>query len=147
MHLEVVSPEAVLFSSKVDSISVPGTGGEFQMLNNHAAIVSTLKAGTVKIHVHTQEHLNLDDLHGKIVSQADDDKILTIAIQSGTIEMKDKIFSCNGNRGNKMHIHDSMDDIIVTIASREMRCELVMVLNADQIDEAIAHLTELRKAI
>jgi|TARA_R110001632_G_scaffold192828_1_gene313682 F-type H+-transporting ATPase subunit epsilon len=89
MHLEVVSPEAVLFSSKVDSISVPGTGGEFQMLNNHAAIVSTLKAGTVKIHVHTQEHLNLDDLHGKIVSQADDDKILTIAIQSGTIEMKD----------------------------------------------------------
>ena len=46
-----------------------------------------------------------------------------------------------------MHIHDSMDDIIVTIASREMRCELVMVLNAEQIDEAIAHLTELRKAI
>jgi F-type H+-transporting ATPase subunit epsilon len=31
----------------------------------------------------------LDDLNGKIVSQADDDKILTIAIQSGTIEMKD----------------------------------------------------------
>lgn len=46
-----------------------------------------------------------------------------------------------------MHIHDSMDDIIITIASRGMRCELVMVLNADQIDDAIAHLTELRKAI
>jgi len=61
--------------------------------------------------------------------------------------MKDKIFSCNENRGNKMHIHDSMDDIIITIASREMRCELVMVLDADQIDEAIAHLTELRKAV
>ena len=34
MHLEVVSPEAVLFSSEVDSIAVPGARGEFQMLNN-----------------------------------------------------------------------------------------------------------------
>lgn len=61
--------------------------------------------------------------------------------------MKDKVFNCNENRGNKMHIHDSMDDIIVTIASKEMRCELVMVLNAEQIDEAIQHLIELRKSI
>ena len=89
MHLEVVSPEAILFSSEVDSISVPGTGGEFQMLNNHAPIVSTLKEGIIKIHVHTQEHLELDDLHGKIVRQADDDKVLTVEIQSGTIELKD----------------------------------------------------------
>ena len=36
MHLEIVSPEAVLFSSTVDSISVPGTDGEFQMLNKQA---------------------------------------------------------------------------------------------------------------
>ena len=89
MHLEVVSPEAILFSSEVDSIAVPGTNGEFQMLNNHAPIVSVLKEGTVKIHVHTQDHLELDDLHGKIVKHADDDKILTIDIQSGTIEFKD----------------------------------------------------------
>ena len=89
MHLEIVSPEAVLFSSNVDSISVPGTDGEFQMLNNHAAVVSTLKEGTIKIHVHTQEQLELDNLHGKIVSHADDDKVLNLAISSGTIELKD----------------------------------------------------------
>ena len=78
MHLEVVSPEAILFSSEVDSIAVPGKGGEFQMLNNHAPIVSTLKEGTVKIHVHTQEHLELDDLHGKIVRHADHQSFLQI---------------------------------------------------------------------
>jgi len=89
MHLEVVSPEAILFSSEVDSISVPGVNGEFQMLNNHAPIVSVLKKGNVYIHVHTQEHLELDDLHGKLVPHADDDKILTVAINSGTIELKD----------------------------------------------------------
>ena len=89
MHLEVVSPEAILFSSEVDSVYVPGVNGDFQMLNNHAPIVSILREGTVNIHVHTKEHLELDDLHGKIVPHADDDKILTIAINSGTIELKD----------------------------------------------------------
>jgi F-type H+-transporting ATPase subunit epsilon len=89
MYLEVVSPEAVLFASEVDSITVPGSDGEFQMLENHAPIVSTLQEGTVKIHVHTKEHLELDDLHGKIVKHADDDKVLTVNINSGTIEFKD----------------------------------------------------------
>lgn len=89
MYLEVVSPEAILFSSEVDSVSVPGVGGEFQMLNNHAAIVSVLNKGIVKIHVHTQEHLKLDDLSGEIKTHIDDDKILTLKIKSGTIEMKD----------------------------------------------------------
>ncbi|MBR9758447.1 MAG: F0F1 ATP synthase subunit epsilon [Algicola sp.] len=89
MYLEVVSPEDTLFSSEVDSVVVPGVNGDFQMLNNHAPIVSLLKEGTVKIHTHTQSHLVLDDLHGSIVPHIDDSKILTIAIASGTIEMKD----------------------------------------------------------
>ena len=89
MHLEIVSPEAVLFSSHVDSISVPGTDGEFQMLNNHAPIVSLLKEGKVKIHTHTKSHLVFDELHAEIVPHNDDDKVLTLQINSGTIEMKD----------------------------------------------------------
>ena len=46
MFLEIVTPEAILFSSEVDSIFVPGIHGEFQMLNNHAPVVSILKEGT-----------------------------------------------------------------------------------------------------
>lgn len=89
MFLEIVTPEAVLFSSEIDSLSVPGVNGEFQMLNNHAPIVSILKEGNVNIHVHSQEHLELDELSGKLVPHADDDKVLTLAIKSGTLEMKD----------------------------------------------------------
>ena len=48
MYLEIVSPEATLFSSEVDSVVVPGVNGEFEMLNNHAPIVSLLKEGIVK---------------------------------------------------------------------------------------------------
>ena len=89
MFLEIVTPEAILFSSEIDSISVPGVNGEFQMLNNHAPIVSILKEGTIKIHVHSQEHLELDELDGKLVPDIDDDKILTLPIHSGTLELND----------------------------------------------------------
>ena len=53
MFLEVVSPEATIFSGEVDSVVVPGVNGEFQMLKNHAPIVSLLRAGSVQIHTHT----------------------------------------------------------------------------------------------
>lgn len=89
MYLEVVSPEATLFSSKVDSVAVPGTNGEFQMLNNHAPIVSTLSAGTVKIRIHTESHLDYDELHPDVKPHVVDNKVLLIEIKSGTLEMKD----------------------------------------------------------
>ena len=89
MYLEIVSPEATLFSSEVDSVVVPGVKGEFEMLKDHAPIVSTLKAGTVKIRIHSQSHLEFDDLHAAIVRHNDDNKVLTLDINSGTIEMKD----------------------------------------------------------
>ena len=40
MYLEIVSPEATLFSGEVTSVAVPGVNGDFEMLNNHAPIVS-----------------------------------------------------------------------------------------------------------
>ena len=49
MLLEIVSPEAKLFSGEITSISLPGVDGHFQMLNNHAPIVSILQKGLVKI--------------------------------------------------------------------------------------------------
>jgi F-type H+-transporting ATPase subunit epsilon len=89
MFLEIVTPEAILFSSDVDLFSAPGIDGEFQILDNHAPIVSVLKAGILKIHVHNQDHLVLDDLHGKLEAHADDEKVLTLVINSGTLELKD----------------------------------------------------------
>lgn len=89
MHLEIVSPEATLFTSEVDSVVVPGVNGEFEMLTDHAPIVSLLKAGTIKIHTHTKSHLVFDELHAEVIPHNDDDKILTVKINSGTLEMKD----------------------------------------------------------
>ncbi|MFK7747936.1 MAG: F0F1 ATP synthase subunit epsilon [Kordia sp.] len=83
MYLEIVTPEAMLFSGEVTSVAVPGINGEFQMLNNHAPIVSLLGAGNVKI----QGDITLDEDIADKFTQDGKDTILTI--NSGTIEMKD----------------------------------------------------------
>ena len=83
MHLEIVTPEATLFSGEVDSIAVPGVNGEFEMLNNHAPIVSILKDGYVKISGNIQLE---EEVEAKFEKK---DKATWLAINSGTIEMKD----------------------------------------------------------
>ncbi len=82
MFLEIVTPEASIFQDEVDSVTVPGVTGEFQMLNNHAPIVSLLQAGKVRI----QGNITLDEAYANLFSKGDNDsKVLTI--NSGTIEM------------------------------------------------------------
>ena len=48
LKLKVVSPEKVLFDGEVEMVKVPGIMGEFEILNNHAPIISALQNGTVE---------------------------------------------------------------------------------------------------
>ena len=81
MYLEIVTPEATIFKGDVDSVSVPGVNGDFEMLNNHAAVVSILKQGFVKI----QGNITLDDSNTAQFEQKGKD--YWYAISSGAIEM------------------------------------------------------------
>ena len=56
--LEIVTPSKLAFSAEVVSITVPGTLGEFQVLYNHAAIVSNLEIGKIKIQTPNGETLH-----------------------------------------------------------------------------------------
>ena len=84
MFLEIVSPEATLFSGDVESVAVPGVNGEFEMLNNHAPIVSLLKEGHVKIYGDIQLDEEVEDKFIKGEKRG-----IWLAINSGTIELKD----------------------------------------------------------
>ena len=85
MILEIVSPEAKLFSGEVTSVTLPGVDGSFQILNNHAPIVSILEKGTVKI---AAPKFNFSkEVAGKFTKV--NEQTYTLEINSGTIEMKD----------------------------------------------------------
>ena len=49
LNVEIVTPQKVSYSGKAVSVSVPGSKSPFQVLYNHAPIVSTLELGEIKI--------------------------------------------------------------------------------------------------
>ncbi len=49
MNLEILTPERKLFSDEVYGVQLPGVTGSFEVLEKHAALVSALKAGRIKV--------------------------------------------------------------------------------------------------
>ena len=48
LQLKIVSPEKIEFTGEVERVLVPGLQGQFEILNNHAPIISILQKGTVE---------------------------------------------------------------------------------------------------
>ncbi len=48
MILEILTPAKTLFSGTVDSVTLPGVGGNFTVLRNHTPIIAALKKGIIK---------------------------------------------------------------------------------------------------
>jgi len=84
MILEIVTPEATLLHSEVELVSVPGINGEFQMLNNHAPIVSLLVEGIVRFQ---GSDVKIEEEFEKSFTSNKGE--YTLPIKSGTIEMKE----------------------------------------------------------
>jgi F-type H+-transporting ATPase subunit epsilon len=55
MHLEIITPEKTLFAGEVTSVKFPGSAGEFEVLKNHAPIISTLDPGKIRVRQATGE--------------------------------------------------------------------------------------------
>jgi len=85
MILEIVSPESKLFQGEVNSVSLPGVAGSFQVLNHHAPIVSTLKEGVIKIGATS---FKFDKEVAEKFTKLNE-QLYSLKIASGTIEMKD----------------------------------------------------------
>ncbi len=49
MLLEIITPEKKLYSGEIKLLQVPGSKGSFEILHNHAPIISTLEKGVVRL--------------------------------------------------------------------------------------------------
>jgi len=56
MQLEILSPEKILFTGEVDSVIFPGSQGKFQILNNHAPIISSLSQGNIDYKINSKNN-------------------------------------------------------------------------------------------
>jgi len=71
MDLIVLTPDKKVFEGKVNRITAPGVEGEFEVLENHSALVSSLKFGNV------------------LISPTESKETISLSIQSGFIEVLD----------------------------------------------------------
>jgi F-type H+-transporting ATPase subunit epsilon len=83
MKLEVITPESNVFTGEATSVSLPGIDGIFQILNNHAPIISTLKAGDLKVEL--EGIPSKENLSAGVVLEGQ--KTLKIAIKGGVVEL------------------------------------------------------------
>ncbi len=77
LHLEIITTDRKIFSGDVISVTAPGTLGEFQVLYNHAPLVSTLDIGRIKI-VSTTQNEEVFASSGGIL-EVRDNKIIILA--------------------------------------------------------------------
>jgi len=59
MNLEILTPDKKVFEGEVRSVTVPGTMGSFEILNNHAPIISTLDDGKLIVRASGKEEVYL----------------------------------------------------------------------------------------
>ena len=53
MTLDIITADRKVFSGEASAVTFPGTEGQFQVLNNHAPLVSTLARGPVVVQTNT----------------------------------------------------------------------------------------------
>ena len=87
MNVEIITPDAKIFDGEVDAIQLPGKDGLFQILNDHAPIISTLAEGRVKLDI-PNSYKKMDSLSGHIESDTSNDRILYLKINGGVVEVR-----------------------------------------------------------
>jgi F-type H+-transporting ATPase subunit epsilon len=66
MHIEIITPDKKLFSGNATSVQFPGTDGSFGVQKNHAAMISTLKKGQIKLTTEQNIH-EVFEVNGGVV--------------------------------------------------------------------------------
>ena len=56
MHLTISAPDQQIFEGTVEKVTVPGSAGTFQVLKDHAPLVTTLQQGTIVYQVAAEAH-------------------------------------------------------------------------------------------
>ena len=66
-----------MFSGEVTSVQFPGINGGFEILNNHAPIISTLGKGEIRV-ITTDKNTKKFDINGGVI-EMQNNKIIVLA--------------------------------------------------------------------
>ncbi|MFM2037178.1 MAG: synthase subunit epsilon [Bacteroidota bacterium] len=78
MKLDILSPEEEVFSGEVETISLPGISGRFQLLNHHAPIISALTNGTIRYVLKDGKSEATYEIKGGMVEMFDNSVVILV---------------------------------------------------------------------
>ena len=76
MKVKITKPDTTVFDGEAKLVQLPGTGGKFEILDNHAPIISSLAKGTVRIV--TNEGEQTFDIRGGVVKSQKNDLMILV---------------------------------------------------------------------
>ncbi len=74
MKLEIIKPDRNIFKGEATSVVLPGIDGSLGILNNHAPLITTLKAGAIQV-------------------KTSEGKTLSFEVKGGTVEMLNNVLT------------------------------------------------------
>ncbi|MEK7253829.1 MAG: F0F1 ATP synthase subunit epsilon [Bacteroidota bacterium] len=87
MNITVLTPDREIFRGAIVSVKVPGTEGQFQVLNRHAPIVSSLEKGVVQLVTAGGDYQYFNEETGNLETGTEAGRKIKYAITGGFIEV------------------------------------------------------------
>lgn len=87
MNITILTPDKEIFQGPIVSVKVPGSSGQFQVLKNHAPIVSSLEKGDVTVVTGTGEFKYFDEESKSMKTETQAGKSIVYNIGGGFIEV------------------------------------------------------------
>lgn len=76
MKLEIITPDNTIYEGEAELVQLPGIDGSFEILNNHAPLISALAKGKIKIKKNGKEEFF--DINGGVIEVLKN-KVLVLA--------------------------------------------------------------------
>jgi F-type H+-transporting ATPase subunit epsilon len=78
MKLEITTPDRTIYDGEVDLVQLPGIDGSFELLDNHAPMISVLKHGIIKIKFDNKKKEDFFEVKGGVVEVLEN-KVMVLA--------------------------------------------------------------------
>lgn len=120
---QLLTPEGSRFDGQVESVRVPGSNGDFQMLHNHAPIVSSLGIGKISI-------------------KQEGEKVINFAVSGGFVEMSDNQLtilaekaekSTDINRDEALKLRDDIKEKLNSLDYRNEKAETELAIAENRL--------------
>lgn len=66
MTIEIVTPDTTIFTGEITLAQLPGLDGSFEIMNNHAPLISVLRKGRIKL-IDKQNQAQFFEVNGGVV--------------------------------------------------------------------------------